>query len=458
MNRIAGRARITVVLALLLLVGLGFFLAEYVMQAAQWVVFPGSPHVYTGTNIGCGVVVDTDGVLLLDLEDGRTYCDDENLRKATVHWVGDRHGSVSASALSYYSTELAGYDLLNGTYTYGGQSGVATMTLSANVQTAALEAMAGKKGTVAVYNYKTGELLCAVTTPTFDPDHVPESEGDSEELEGLYFNRFTQATYIPGSIYKIVTLAAALETDPAILEETFVCTGSYAFGEDEITCEGIHFDQDVKTAFCNSCNCVFAQIVERLGAQTLRQYVEQFGINESVIFDGITTAKGNFEADDVMDANVAWSGIGQHKDQVNPCAFLTFMGAVASDGKGVTPHLVERITVGSATTYRAKTMQAERIMSVSTAKTLQEFLRYNVENKYGTYNFPELTVCAKTGTGEVGGEKKPNAMFTGFVTDEKYPLAFIVCVEDGGYGSTVCIPIASRVLAQCKASMDGSIG
>ncbi len=455
MNRIAGRARITVVLALLLLVGLGFFLAEYVMQASQWVIFPGSPHVYTGTNIGCGVVVDRDGVLLLDLEDGRTYCEDEALRKATVHWVGDRYGSVNAPALSYYSAQLAGYDLLNGTYTYGGQSGIAAVSLSAKVQTAALEAMAGRKGTVAVYNYKTGQLLCAVTTPTFDPDNVPASDSDPEALDGVYFNRFTQAAYIPGSIYKIVTLAAALETDPAILEETFVCTGTYAFGEDEITCEGVHFDQDLKTAFCNSCNCVFAQIVERLGAPTLRRYVEQFRINESICFDGIVTAEGNFEVADIMDANAAWSGIGQHKDLVNPCAFLTFMGAIASDGKGTTPHLVEKITVGGAITYRGKSVSQDRIMSVSTAKTLQEFLRYNVENKYGTYNFPELTVCAKTGTGEVGGDKKPNAMFTGFVTDEDYPLAFIVCVEDGGYGSTVCIPIASSVLAQCKAVLDG---
>ena len=58
--------------------------------------------------------------------------------------------------------------------------------------------------------------------------------------------------------------------------------------------------------------------------------------------------------------------------------------------------------------------------------------------------------CTKTGTGEVGGDKKPNAMFTGFVTDEEYPLAFIVCVEDAGYGRTVCIPIISEILAAAR--------
>ena len=89
---------------------------------------------------------------------------------------------------------------------------------------------------------------------------------------------------------------------------------------------------------------------------------------------------------------------------------------------------------------------------------LCEYLRSNVTEKYGSDNFPGLTVCAKTGTGEVGGDKKPNAMFTGFVTDEEYPLAFIVCVENAGYGKTVCMPITSQVLAACKAVMDENSG
>ena len=85
---------------------------------------------------------------------------------------------------------------------------------------------------------------------------------------------------------------------------------------------------------------------------------------------------------------------------------------------------------------------------------MQEYMRNNVESNYGAENFPGLTVCAKSGTGEVGGDQKPNAMFCGFVTDEAYPLAFIVAVENGGYGSAVCVPIISQVLAQCKEVLD----
>ncbi len=455
MNRIAGRAGITLLLAILLLAGFVFFICEFVAEAGEWVVFPGSPHVYNGGNIGCGTVVDREGILLLDLNDGRTYGQSEALRKSTVHWLGDRSGSIHAPALSHYSAEIVGFDVLNGIYNYAQTGGVAELTLSAQVQMAALEAMKDYKGTVAVYNYKTGQLLCAVTTPTFDPDAAPELEEDADgNYEGLYFNRFTQATYIPGSIFKVVTLAAALETMPQLQDEVFVCNGSYTIGADEITCEGAHFEQDLKTAFRNSCNCVFAQIVERLGAQTLQRYVEQFGITQSLTFDGITTASGNFDLQDAAMVSAAWAGIGQYTDQINPCAFMTFMGAIANRGKGALPYLVEEISVERNETYQAKTQLGQRLMSGATAELVTEYLRNNVEDKYGAENFPGLTVCAKTGTGEVGGEKKPNAMLAGFATDEDYPLAFVVCVEDGGYGSTVCLPIASQVLAACKEVMD----
>ena len=71
--------------------------------------------------------------------------------------------------------------------------------------------MGNQKGTVAVYNYKTGKLLCSVTTPTFDPDNIPQNLEEDPAYKDAYYNKFTQFTYIPGSIFKVVTLAAAME-------------------------------------------------------------------------------------------------------------------------------------------------------------------------------------------------------------------------------------------------------
>lgn len=454
MNRIARRAGITILLSLLLIAGLAFFVAEYVTKADDWVLFTGSPHIYNAGNIGTGSVIDRSGVLLLDMEGERTYGEDSVVRKSTVHWLGDRYGYISAPALPHYSAQLAGFDLVDGVYSYGDNAGIAKLSISAQVQTTALEALDGRKGTVAVYNYETGEILCAVTSPTFDPDNAPNIENDTDgTYDGIYVNRFTQSVYIPGSIFKIATLAAALECIDDIEEQTFYCDGTYTIGADKITCESAHGTQDIQQAFRNSCNTAFAQIALQVGPERMEEYVEQFGIIESVTFDGITTSEGNYEAIDAADSNVAWSGIGQYNDQVNPCAFLTFVGAVAKEGKGVQPHLVSQIFVGLNKTYDADPVMGKRIMTVQTAKTVAQFMRSNVEYKYGDDNFPGLTVCAKTGTGEVGGDKKPNAMLAGFVDDEQYPLAFIVFVEDGGYGANVCIPIASRVLAACKEIM-----
>lgn len=453
MNRVASRAGIVMLLVLVLVAGMIFFVFEYVTQADSWVTFSGSPHVYNGGNIGCGAITDREGILLLDLNGGRIYSEDERLRLSTVHWLGDRKGSVDAPALAAYAAELAGFELVNGVYSYGNTGGVAELTLSSQVQLVALEALGDYKGTIGVYNYKTGELLCAVTTPTFDPDNVPElTEGD-DRYEGMYINRFIQSRYTPGSIFKIVTLAAALESIPDILEQEFTCNGSYQIGVDTVTCDGKHGKQNLKQAFRNSCNSAFAQLAQQLGADTLTSYVQQFGITESVAFDGITTAKGNFDLTDAAGVNVAWSSIGQYTDLVNPCAYLTFVGAVAAGGKGVLPHLVQKASSGGIAGYTASAVKGERLMSAATAETVQEFMGFNVVDKYGSENFPGLTVCAKTGTAEVGGDKKPNAVFTGFVQDEQYPLAFIAIVEDGGYGREICLPMISKVLEACKQVM-----
>jgi len=160
----------------------------------------------------------------------RTYSQLAELRKSTVHWVGDRQGNISAPAFSHYSNEILGYDIFNGVYAYGGTGGQVTLTLSSGVQMAALEAMGSYKGTLAVYNYKTGEILCAVSTPTFDPDNPPTiTEENASEYEGVYMNRFVQSTYTPGSIFKIVTAAAALETIPDIQQKTYTAEKAYNY-------------------------------------------------------------------------------------------------------------------------------------------------------------------------------------------------------------------------------------
>ena len=184
------------------------------------------------------------------------------------------------------------------------------------------------------------------------------------------------------------------------------------------------------------------------------EYVEQFGIVDSITLDGISTAKGNYYVANAAPVELAWSCIGQYTDLVNPCAYMTFMGAIANEGIATNPYVISEITVGDDVTYRAKTEDRGRIMSAELAALLRDLMRNNVVTKYGADNFPGLTVCAKSGTSELGGGQTSNAMFAGFVADEEYPLAFVVVVENGGYGASTCVPILTKVLGACKTVLD----
>lgn len=453
MNRIAGRSFAVVLLVLMLLAGLSFFVVEYVADSAAWAVFPGSPHVYHAGNVGLGVVTDREGLLLLDMREGMEYSSSEQIRRSMLHWVGDRQGNISAPAVPAYSRQLAGFDLLNGLYSFGKSGAVAELTLSAQVQVTAMGALGDRKGTVAVYNYRTGELICAVTSPSFDPDNVPDIMGDTTgKYDGAYLDRFTQGTYTPGSVFKIVTLIAALEEIPGVEQMTFTCTGVRQYGVDRIICEDAHGSQSLRDAFCNSCNCAFAELSELLGAQTLAGYVQSLGVTSPVSFDGITTEAGNYQQTDEP-VDLAWSAIGQYTDLINPCSFLSFVGAVAGEGRGAVPYVVASAGDGLFG-YKATTQTQALPISGETAAKVKAYMRYTVQNKYGDDNFPGLNVCAKTGTAEMDGGKASTAVLTGFVDDESLPLAFFICVEEGGYGRTTCVPIATQVLAACQEALN----
>jgi peptidoglycan glycosyltransferase len=308
---------------------------------------------------------------------------------------------------------------------------------------------------VAVYNYETGEILCAITTPTFDPDDpIDLSAVDPELYEGVYLNRFAQSTYIPGSIFKVVTTAAALDSLKNAQQIEFTCDGVYEMTGGKVKCTGEHGTIGLKKALRKSCNCYFAQLTEVLGAETLERYVEKLRITEPVHFDGITTAKGSFSVEGASPQQLAWAGIGQYLDTVNPCRYMTLMGAIAGGGEAAEPYIVASAGSGAFGGYKASKRTTGRLLDKDIAKELGELMRNNVVKQYGDDHFPGLTVWAKSGTAEVGGNKEPNAVFAGFCADEDYPLAFMVVVEDAGSGAKNCVPIISKVLAACKELMD----
>lgn len=454
MSKLARRAWFAYFLSAAMLIGLIAILVLYVASAKDWARGPiGGAQANEKAE---GVVVDRSGTMLMDSTDGKSeLADDPVVRRAMLHILGDTQGYISSYMLNEYQDEMSGYDRITGVRNaQEGEYGKMQLTVSAYAQKTAVNAFGGQKGTIGVYNYKTGEILCMVSFPNYDPRDIPDVESDPDTYEGVYINRFLHSAYAPGSTFKLVTAAAALSEIDGIENRTFHCDGSALIGDEVVICNAVHGDIGFREALCQSCNVAFAQIAQELGADTLSEYAKTFGITKKLHFDGLVTEKGNFDLSGATTFEAAWAGVGQYTDLINPCQYMTFMGAIANGGEAAAPYLVESVSFGSETQYRAKTTTGGRIMDRQTADELAEMMHYNVVNNYGEWYFSGGYAGAKSGTAQRGEGQASNALLAGFVRSEDYPLAFVVIVEGGGAGSTACTPIIRQVLDACIVAMN----
>lgn len=164
--------------------------------------------------------------------------------------------------------------------------------------------------------------------------------------EGVYVNRFFDAAYTPGSIFKLVTAAAALETIEGVQSRTFQCSGKTIIGGQEIICNGVHGSLSLAGALAHSCNVAFGELAAELGAGVLQEYAEKLGLTGSISCEGYKTAPGKIDLSGADDGDVAWAGIGQYTDQVGALAFLRYMGAIANGGNAAEPYLMQRVRKG----------------------------------------------------------------------------------------------------------------
>lgn len=449
MRKIEKRAVLCLIIALALIAGLGLFCFRFVKNASDWAAYPYNRHMYSNSGqLLSGTILDRDGDVLTEVKDGeRVYYPDATVRRATVHAVGDGSGYIGTGALTAFADRLSGYNLITGGYSPLGSGRNLTLTLDAYLNVTAYNAMDGRQGTVGVYNYKTGDILCMVSTPSFDPENPPDA---SSAEDGIYLNRFLSSAQVPGSIFKTVTLTAALENLPDLKDRTFTCTGETTVGGTVITCPKPHGKMDIESAFANSCNGVFGSLAAELGGDTMTKYVEQAGLTRRMSVDGIMTAAGHYDVSEADKGQTGWSGVGQYTDTVNPCNMMAYMGAIANGGTAAVPRLILDITTPSGIpTSWQRTEETDTLVQASTASQVKEMMKNNVVQTYGTDRFRGLDIGAKSGTAEVGGDKRPNAWFAGFLDDPEHPYAFIVLVENGGGGASVAGEIAATVLQAC---------
>ena len=427
MKKVKNRAWSSLLIALMLVVGLGVYLVKLADNGGAWASY------FSGGTPG-GTILDRNGVTLYSsAEDGVSYAADYTTRLACYHLIGDSTGNIRTGALRQFRDLLSGYSFINGS-----SSGkTLQLTVDSSLNTVAYNALAGRNGAVMLIDYTTGEVLCMVSTPADDPTNPSGSPA-----EGTYINKCLSASFVPGSVYKLVTLAAAIENIPDLFERTFWCEGSSVVGGAVLNCTGSHGSQTIEQALANSCNCAFGAIALELGADTLAEYAEKLDITQELEMDGITIPAGNFDKAEAGSIGLAWSGIGQYNNLVVPYALVRYVAAIANGGSVYEPTLLGHGSLDRET----------QLLSADTAARIAEMMNHNVQTAYGgQYTFPGLNVSAKTGTAEVG-DGTSHAWMTGFLNDAEHPYAFVVLVEHAGGGLTNAAPIVNQVLQAAVAA------
>ena len=401
-------------------------------NAQEYALKSVNAHLFeSGVLTNAGEICDVNGERLAYTENGdRKYNADSDIRTVFLHILGDNKGFIAGGIQDTFKKELSSYNLVHGVSKES--KNTLNLTLDAEICAYAYNKLNGYKGCIAVCNYKTGEIICLASAPSYDLYNKPSDINTNSAYEGIYINRLFGGLYTPGSVFKLVTAYAAIENIDDIYQRTFYCEGK----KGNIICNDVHGTVTFKQALNRSCNIAFAEIANELGVKELNKAVNELGLNKSYSTpDRITTSKGIFSlTDDDTSTEIGWAGIGQSTTLVNPYAFITFICAIANDGQAYLPYFVSDAENNfGAAVYEASVKKADIKMSETTASLLKELMRTTVSDYYGDYMFGDVKMCGKTGTAE-RDNGKPHAWFAGFSYDEEFPYAIVVVMEESGSG------------------------
>jgi peptidoglycan glycosyltransferase len=337
-------------------------------------------------------------------------------------------------------------------------------TLDPQAQRVALAALAGRKGSVVAIEPQTGAVKVMASFPDFDPGDLRSTEtykrlatADGSPL----LNRATQATYPPGSTFKVVTAAAALDSGKFTPESTVDGdSGKEISGTPLANSGGKDFGPiTLTTALTNSVNTVWAQVAEQLGKPTMKTYMRRFGFDKDPPLDypdGQMGASGSYRNGKPVPAtsrfvDVGRMAIGQDKLLVTPFQMAMVAAAVANNGRLMRPHLTDRVVdVDGRTVDRIEPEEQSQVMSERAADQLIEMMTNVVREGTGTAAaLTGIDVAGKTGTAEIDPRSDLNQpWFIGFAPARNPQIAVAVTIERsvGGQGGTVAAPIAKQVM------------
>ena len=416
-----------------------------------------------------GSIITSDGLTLaesIQQADGtyvRTY-PNGNLACHTVGYASTENGTAGIEATMNEtltgSKDYSSWE--NAISSLAGQSqpgNSVKLTIDSRIQTAAEQALKNVSGAVVVLDPRTGAVLAKASSPTYDNTNISQANATGE---GDQFDRTTNALYTPGSTFKTITLAAALDTGTASLTSTYDSPASMDIGNAAVT---NHYNQSfgtisLSTAFAVSSNVVFGQLANELSAQTLVNYAKAFGYGQSLGQDFTTAASVMPDASEMTEWETAWAGAGQPVGQGHtPGPQTTCMqnavmvAAIANDGVVMDPYLVDQILAPDGTVVKTTQTRSlgQAVSPDAAAKTKQAMLEVVESGTGSDAQVSGVQVAGKTGTAETS-TTDINSTFVGFAPYDTPTVAISVVVEGYDQNNVSAASVASIVLKAALAA------
>ena len=403
-----------------------------------------------------GTISTYDGVVLaqsVKQEDGtykRVYPAGD-LASHVVGYASSRFGSAGIERA--YNDTLKGQenfaswtdvlDSLAGTGTTGND---VALTLNSTIQQAAQDAIAGQKGACVVMDPETGAILGMASAPTYDAADIEslleQAGSNSNGGDSSLVNRATAALYAPGSTFKIVSLATALENNVATEDTVFSSPASMDIGGASVSNYGDVAYGDITLARATevSSNTVFGQLGVDMGSEALVKGANAFGFDKDIDFPLPLYTSLMPDPADMTTWTTAWAAAGEPVGQKGPNATVLEMAlvgsAIANDGAIMQPYLVEGVyNANGERSYTAEPSKLMQAVSKTTAERVRTVLEGVVKNGTGTAAAVcGVTVAGKTGTAE-NANGKDNSWFVGMAPSEDSRVVVALIIENGGSGA-----------------------
>jgi peptidoglycan glycosyltransferase len=403
-----------------------------------------------------------------------------------VYTKGDEYAPVTGYDTLYTASgvEKAENTLLNGTssklavrnvidtITNKPRKGATVQTtINSKAQNAAWSSLqsSGKSGAVVALNPSTGAILAMASYPSYDPNKLAVLDGNQlnkndnalqKDSNQPLLNRAINATYPPGSTFKIITSSTFFNEGkgnpstevPAPTSLTLPQSSTKLINDNGEVC-GNGNTATVDLAFTKSCNTAFANIGMQLGSQTLKTEAEKYGFNNPALTIPTPVSPSNFPLEPAS-SFTAMSAIGQKDDTVTPLQEAMMSAAIANGGKLMRPYLVQQVQAADLSIVdQATPQELSQPVSSDVAGQIKGMMLHVVDQPDGTafaFNnaIPNVPIAGKTGTAQNGVNNSGlnDAVFTCFASNGNRSMAVGVIIQGGGYGAAAAAPIAVNVL------------